>query len=62
ESVITKRYLYTEWFDEEGNGFDRMIYDHENDPEENVNIIDQSDLQDTISYFHSLLLKNKGKL
>ncbi|MCD6596525.1 MAG: sulfatase, partial [Bacteroidales bacterium] len=42
ESVITKRYLYTEWFDEEGNGFDRMIYDHENDPEENVNIIDQS--------------------
>jgi len=57
ESVITKRYLYSEWFDNEGNSIDRMIYDHEKDPKENINIIDHSDLQDTISYFHYQLLE-----
>ena len=57
ESVITKRYLYTEWFDKEVNSIDRMIYDHEKDPEENINIIDYSNLQDTISYFHYQILK-----
>ena len=57
ESVITKRYLYSEWFDEEGNSIDRMIYDHEKDPEENINIIDHSNLQDTISYLHYQILE-----
>ena len=57
ESVITTRYLYTEWFDKEGNSIDRMIYDHEKDPEENINIIDDSNLQDTISYLHYQILE-----
>lgn len=59
ESIITKRYLYTEWFDKDGNSIDRMIYDHKKDPEENINIIDYLYLQDTISYFHNQLLNNR---
>ena len=38
EAIKTDRYLYTEWIDSAGNVQDRMLYDHENDPEENTNI------------------------
>jgi len=51
ESVITNRYLYTEWFDKEGNSIDRMIFDHEKDPEENINIINHSDLPFVLGIF-----------
>ena len=38
EAIKTDQYLYTEWIDSAGNVSDRMLYDHQNDPEENVNI------------------------
>jgi arylsulfatase A-like enzyme len=38
ESIRAGRYLYTEWLDEEGAPTARMLYDHEADPDENVNI------------------------
>ena len=38
ESIKTDKYLYTEWYNKEGNFYGRMLYDHENDPDENVNI------------------------
>jgi arylsulfatase A-like enzyme len=38
ESIITDRYLFTEWYDREDQFTGRMLYDHFNDPEENINI------------------------
>ncbi len=40
DSVKTDRYLYTEWRDTEGRPTARMLYDHEDDPAENVNLAD----------------------
>jgi iduronate 2-sulfatase len=40
-SVRTDRYRYTEWRDKNGDMSDRMLYDHENDPNENVNSAEQ---------------------
>lgn len=41
ESVRTERYLYTEWINDEGERHARMLYDHKNDPAENVNIAEK---------------------
>jgi arylsulfatase A-like enzyme len=38
ESIITDRYLFTEWYDREDQFTGRMLYDHFNDPDENINI------------------------
>ena len=38
ESIKTNQYLYTEWFDKKGELYGRMLYDHELDPNENINI------------------------
>jgi len=42
ESIKTDRYLYTEWYSEEGEFYGRMLYDHYVDPDENVNISELS--------------------
>jgi hypothetical protein len=41
DSVRTDRYLYTQWTDDEGNVTARMLYDHEADPAENVNLAER---------------------
>lgn len=38
ESIKTDRYLYSEWYDKDNKYYGRMLYDHENDPDENINI------------------------
>ncbi len=38
ESVKTDRYRYTEWTDDDGEVYARMLYDHQLDPNENTNI------------------------
>jgi arylsulfatase A-like enzyme len=38
ESIKTKDYLYTEWFNDEQESFATMLYDHRHDPDENVNV------------------------
>jgi arylsulfatase A-like enzyme len=40
-SVKTDRYLYTEWLDDNGDMYARMLYDHNNDAPENVNIAEE---------------------
>lgn len=37
-TLIEDRYFYTEWHDNEKNAVSRMLYDHQNDADENVNI------------------------
>ena len=38
-SVKTYRYRYTEWTDDDGEMYARMLYDHQVDPAENKNIV-----------------------
>ena len=38
EAIKTDRYLYTEWIDSLGQVENRMLYDHNTDPDENTNI------------------------
>jgi arylsulfatase A-like enzyme len=40
-SVRTDRYLYTEWRDRNGERVARMLFDHQNDPKENINIAEE---------------------
>lgn len=38
ESIKTDRYLYTEWYNKQGDIYGRMLYDHVADADENMNI------------------------
>jgi len=39
-SVKTDRYRYTRWKDGQGQQIGRMLFDHQTDPDENVNIVE----------------------
>jgi len=41
DSIRTDRYYYTEWRNEAGAVTARMLYDHEQDPDERVNVAEQ---------------------
>lgn len=43
ESIRTGRWLYTEWRDRDGSLHARMLYDHETDPGEMVNVAEAAD-------------------
>jgi arylsulfatase A-like enzyme len=55
ESIKTDRYLYTEWRNEEGATYARMLYDHRNDPGENVNIADEKSNKEIVEDLSALL-------
>ena len=57
ESVKTERYLYTEYVDDNGKVYARMLYDHSVDPEENENIAEQPENREVVAEL-SALLKN----
>lgn len=40
-SVITEQYIFTQWIDKDGQSQERMLYDLEADPGENVNIAER---------------------
>ena len=43
ESIRTGRWLYTEWRDRDGSLRARMLYDHDDDPGETVNVAESVD-------------------
>lgn len=60
-TVNTGDYAYTVWYTDEKEQYSRMLYDHQNDPEENINISEDPDNQSLISELHKLLHENKGE-
>ena len=48
DSVKTDRYRYTEWLKKD-NKVERMLYDHQKDPDENVNVVDLPEYKDVIA-------------
>ena len=61
ESVKTDRYLYTEWFDASGKPYARMLYDHQKDPEENVNIAKRKENLELVNQLSSMLVENRAR-
>ena len=55
ESIRTDRHLYTEWHDDDGKMYARMLYDHVNDPKENVNISEDPTNQTLVAELSKLL-------
>jgi arylsulfatase A-like enzyme len=47
-TVKTHSYAYTEWYDEGGQLQGRMLYDHEQDPEENVNLAEKPGYEEVV--------------
>ena len=54
-SVRTNRYLYTEWTDKNGRVYARMLYDHQSDPGENVNISELPENREVVKQLSELL-------
>ncbi len=55
DSVKTDRYRYTEWTRDNGDIYARMLYDHKNDPMENVNIAAQPEKRDLVDDMQRIL-------
>lgn len=43
ETILKGKYAYTEYYNDAGEQYTRMLYDHETDPDENRNIVDEVD-------------------
>ena len=61
DSIRTDRYRYTVYRDRAGNVKGHMLYDHENDPGENVNVADEAEYSDTVMTLASQLNLEMGK-
>lgn len=57
ESVRTKRYLYTEWSSPGKKPYARMLYDLQKDPQESVNVAEQSKNAQLVKQLHGKLKK-----
>lgn len=55
DSIRTEKYLYTEWTNSEGDMTARMLYDHQSDPEENVNISEVAENQELVAKLSKML-------
>jgi len=58
ESVKTDQYVYTEWIDpDNGEVYAKMLYDHEKDPLENVNVADDPAYAEVVSSLSTQLIE-----
>ena len=55
ESIRTDRYRYTEWTDDDGQMVARMLYDHQVDPAENVNISEEPENQELVKKLSKMI-------
>ncbi|RKN83447.1 sulfatase [Ulvibacterium marinum] len=58
ETVKGDRYIYTQYFDADGKFESHMLYDHKNDPEETINIVDASEHAETVARLKAALKKH----
>lgn len=61
-TVKTRKYAYSEWIDQEQNSRGNMLYDHDKDPEENVNISGKPENENRIREFRTLLFNTWPEL
>jgi arylsulfatase A-like enzyme len=61
ESVRTNHYLYTQWLDN-GEIVADMLYDHKNDPDENLNVSKNPQYKEVVKELSALLEQNRQSL
>lgn len=61
ESVITKDFLYTTWI-KDGKYVSQMLYDHKNDPAENINVAEQAEYKEIVQHMNKILKEKNDKL
>ena len=61
DSVKTDRYRYTEWINEENKRLAHMLYDHQKDPDENVNVVDLTEYKDVVAE-HAKMIREVRKV
>lgn len=62
ETVKTKRYAYTEWTNDDGERYAQMLYDHQQDPNENVNVVDKPEHAALVKELQEMLHSGPGTL
>jgi arylsulfatase A-like enzyme len=62
DSILTRRFLYTQWRDETGNIRAHMLYDHNVDPEENNNVADAPAYKDVVENLGHRLNKHVARM
>ena len=55
ETVVTEKYALTEWINEQGSVYQRMLFNHETDPKENINLADSQDYKKTVKRLDGLI-------
>jgi arylsulfatase A-like enzyme len=62
ETIVTKSYTYTEWFDDKtGKITDRMMYNLVEDPEETVNISEQKENEPLVRELSAKIEKHRAE-
>lgn len=59
-TIITEKYYYTEWLDKNNAFVTRMLYDHETDDAENINISEDPEMQETVKQLSGILKQERG--
>lgn len=58
DAIRTDRFLFTEWFDRQGQVVGRMLYDHDRDPQENVNVAEDPAYTTAVQALHEQLRRH----
>ena len=61
DSIRTDRFRYSEYSDDDGKFLARMLYDHDLDPEEDINIAERSKNSATVTQLRQLMRTNMGR-
>ena len=60
-TLVKNNYFYTEWFDNEDNITDRMLFDHKTDPVELDNLAEKPEYTSLVTELSTILRKNRGE-
>lgn len=59
-TIVKDNWFYTEWIDEGGGPYERMLFDHDTDPLELSNLAEKPEYADKVQELHALLHENWG--
>jgi iduronate 2-sulfatase len=61
-TVVTRQYAYTEWYDSEKNFRANMLYDHDRDEQENLNLANEPAFQGVVLELREMLFETWPEL
>ena len=60
-TIVKDQFHYTEWRNKDDSLYARMLYDHNTDPHENVNVVDEEKYQEDIAVLSAIMKANRGE-